>query len=130
MGSLQGFRCRQCRTELLARPPDRTGNPGAEGWAPPLLCCGLLLRPFPTDQVVSARLRRPRRACCPVCGYSVQIVVHPDGPLVCAACRRELVLPIEKNPGWARDGSAADLPGDDVAPPAPAAGSAAERVGG
>lgn len=122
MSSLRGFRCRRCRAEVLARSPEiRSGNPDAEGCLPPVLCCGQSLRPFPTDQLVSATLRRPRHTCCALCGYSLQIVVHPDGPLVCEVCRRELAVPTGKNSGPVRTGSVAVLCGNDVAPPAPVA---------
>lgn len=84
MGSIRGFRCRHCRAELLApaglRP--RRHGPGVS----PILCCGQPLRPLDTGQVLSAPLPRRRSARCPHCGTAVQIIVQPEGPLVCMPC--------------------------------------------
>ncbi len=87
----QGFRCRRCRAELLARPPEWVRD--AKDWTPPVLCCGLLLLRIPPEQVLSAWVPRGRHVCCPVCGISVQLVVKPHWPLRCATCRRALEVP-------------------------------------
>lgn len=100
MSSLQGFRCRRCRTEVLAKPPLRYRDRDATDWAPPVLCCGLWLSRLPPDQLLPdqtllEKLPARRQALCQRCGYSVQIVVRPDWPLVCAVCREELQTPTE-----------------------------------
>lgn len=90
MSRLQGFRCPRCRLELLVRRPAQLDDASAAGWTPPLVCCGLPLRPLPLDHVPALPRRSRRDARCPGCGYSVQIIVRPAGPLLCAACRQAL----------------------------------------
>lgn len=91
MASMQGFRCRQCRMELLAKP-DPARHLELTGWTPPILCCGQSLQPLTPDQVLSVPLPRRRLARCPRCGYQVRVVIHPVGALVCMLCQREFVL--------------------------------------
>jgi len=70
----------------------------ATTWTPPILCCDQPLRRLPADQIVAAVPSHGRQASCLRCGYSVRIVVHPTGALVCAVCRQELQTPAEALP--------------------------------
>ncbi len=90
MASVQGFRCGQCRGELLVakEPVDRVGR---RGWAPPVLCCGQSLRALEPDQSMIGVMGRRRIAGCPRCGYRVRLIVHPAGPLVCMLCQTDFV---------------------------------------
>ena len=94
MSSIQGFRCEQCRAELLA-PPVTTNLDGRPGWTPPVLCCGRPLRLLDTGQVLSATLLSRRLARCPRCGYQVRLIVQPMSPLVCRVCQTDFVIPGE-----------------------------------
>jgi hypothetical protein len=89
MGSIRGFRCGQCRGEVLATakwadPLDR------REWTPPLLCCGQLLQPLDVGQILFAIPPPRRKARCPRCGYAVQVVVHPARGLTCLNCQLAL----------------------------------------
>jgi hypothetical protein len=90
MGSIQGFRCGQCRAELLATLGSPTLN-GRLGWTPPVLCCGQPLRLLDTGQVLSAPMLLRRIAHCPRCRYLVRLVVQPMSPLVCVVCQTDFV---------------------------------------
>ena len=91
MGSILGFRCGQCRAELLAGPGP-ANHIGRPVYAPPVLCCGETLRLLDTGQVWSAPLIPRRVARCPRCGYQIRVIVHPAGPLVCVPCQRALII--------------------------------------
>jgi len=90
MSSIQGFRCGQCRAELLARPVATNLNIKS-GWTPPVLCCGQPLRLLDTGHVLSAPSLPCRIACCPRCGYQVRLVVQPLRPLACLICQTDFV---------------------------------------
>ncbi len=90
MGSIRGFRCDQCRAELLATSP--ADLIGRTAWIPPLLCCGKSLRALEPDQVLSSTLASRRVARCPRCGYTVRLIIHPAGSLVCLPCRTAFVI--------------------------------------
>ncbi len=109
MSSIQGFRCGQCRAELLATPVT-TNLSGRSGWTPPVLCCGQTLRLLDTGQVLSAPMLPRRMARCPRCGYQVRLVVQPMRPLVCVVCQTDFVT-LRGNP---------DRPEQSVAVVAPA----------
>ena len=94
MGSIQGFRCGQCRAEVLATPVTNNLD-GRLGWTPPVLCCGRPLRLLDTGEVLSATLLPRRIARCPRCGYQVRLIVQPTSPLVCMVCQTDLVTPGE-----------------------------------
>jgi DNA-directed RNA polymerase subunit RPC12/RpoP len=94
MGSIQGYRCGQCRAELLATPV-ATNHDDRPGWTPPVLCCGQPLRLLDTGQVLSASLLPRRPARCPRCGYQVRLIVQPMKPLVCMVCQTDFVAPGE-----------------------------------
>ncbi|MBI4198985.1 MAG: hypothetical protein HY535_00730 [Chloroflexi bacterium] len=91
MASIRGFRCAQCRAEVLA-----TAEPaaliGRSAWTPPLLCCGQPLKSLEADQVLSVLPTRRRVARCPRCGYKVRLVVHPAGSLVCMPCQTDFLI--------------------------------------
>jgi len=89
MGSIRGFRCGQCRGEVLAAAK-RNDPLDRREWTPPLLCCGQLLQSLDVDQILFAIPPPRRTARCPRCGYAVQVVVHPAGGLTCLSC--QLVL--------------------------------------
>jgi DNA-directed RNA polymerase subunit RPC12/RpoP len=91
MGSIRGFRCEQCRTELLAAP-DPARREHREEWVPRISCCGQPLKRLPPDQLASADLLPRRAARCPRCGYEVGLVVRPAGSLVCMVCRTDFVI--------------------------------------
>ena len=91
MGSIRGFRCGRCRGEVLATAK-RAGLVDRSDWSPPLLCCGQFLQPVEVGQVLSAAPPRRRRAWCPRCGYEVQVIVHPVGPLTCVSCQTDLLV--------------------------------------
>jgi DNA-directed RNA polymerase subunit RPC12/RpoP len=110
MSSLQGFRCRHCRMELLAQPPELVRHAVAD-WTPPITCCGSPLLRLPPEQVLGAQLPRRRRARCPRCGAEVRLIVHPDGPLACLICQREFALSFGERPAT----EAATLPGTEEA---------------
>ncbi len=90
MGSVQGFRCGQCRAEIPA-----TTRSGAPYWSVgpdrPVLCCGTPMRPLQLGQLPSLPLPRRRLLRCLRCGYSVWVIVQPVGALVCAGCQAECV---------------------------------------
>ncbi len=94
MGSIRGFRCGQCRAELLATrgPAAYTGKPE---WSPPLLCCGQPLQGMDPDQVLSVIPIRRRVARCPRCEYQVRLIVHPARSLVCMSCQTDLIVIIQ-----------------------------------
>ncbi len=96
MGSIQGFRCRECRTEILASPAlaDLRGH---KGWTPPVLCCGRPLVPISCDQILPTMLAVRRFVCCPSCGQRARLIVQPSGPLTCMICHAALVLVTEKD---------------------------------
>lgn len=90
MGSIQGFRCRRCRGEIVAsadpdHPLDRAVGP------PQVLCCGRPVRPVETAQVLSTSLPSRRIARCPGCGFQVRVIVRPEGPMLCRLCGREMI---------------------------------------
>ncbi len=91
MSSLRGFRCRQCRAEVLASGPATHTD-----WTPPILCCGAPLHPLSPDQILAeilvGVLAWGRVARCPRCGYRIRVVVHPSGPLVCRNCCTSLMI--------------------------------------
>src|SRR3974390_1315110 len=91
MGSIQGFRCGECRAELLATPVPTNLN-GRSGWTPPVLCCGQPLRPLDMGHVLSAPMISRRAARCPRCGYHVRLIVQPMGSLVCMVCQTDFVV--------------------------------------
>ena len=88
MGSIQEFRCRVCRAEILATA-ELGSFAGWTGGAPPVLCCG---RPLEPDQILAGLLTGRRVACCPRCGYKVRVIIHPAGPLVCMVCQTDFVI--------------------------------------
>jgi hypothetical protein len=91
MGGIRGFRCNQCHAELITgRSPG--GAQIAADRSPPILCCGHPLRALRPDEVVAAMPVRRQVAQCPRCGYVVDLVVHPPGPLVCVLCQIEFGL--------------------------------------
>jgi DNA-directed RNA polymerase subunit RPC12/RpoP len=91
MGKILGFRCKQCRAELLAMPEPGGVNPRT-GWTPPVLCCERPLRALEPDQILPSMLTLPGVARCPRCGYSVRLIVHPAASLVCMPCRKDFVI--------------------------------------
>lgn len=93
MGSIQGFRCGQCRGELLAN----ANLNGRLGWTPPVLCCEQTLRPLDPGHVLSAPMISRRIARCPRCGYQVRLIVQPMSPLVCMVCQTDFVM-LNENP--------------------------------
>jgi hypothetical protein len=96
MGSIQGFKCRDCRTEILASPTlrDLRGHPG---WTPPVLCCGKPLAPVDCDQILSTMLTIRRFAWCPLCRHRVRLIVQPFGVLTCMICQGPLVVLVDLN---------------------------------
>lgn len=104
MASLQGFRCRHCRMEILARPPERSQDRAA-GWTPPVACCGGPLQRLPSEQVLADLLFRRLRANCPRCEYEVQLIVPPVGPLHCLLCQQAFATSDEIR--WQEDVAAA-----------------------
>ncbi len=90
MSSIQGFRCGQCRAELLTT--SEPANLHRSGWTPPVLCCGQPLRPLDTGQVLSIPLVPRRVARCPRCSYKVCLIVQPISPLVCMVCQMDFVI--------------------------------------
>lgn len=89
MASIHAYSCRQCRAELLStrRPQGRATVPD-EGV--PVLCCGRPPKPLDAGHVLSTQVVRRRPARCARCAYAVDVVVHPEGSLVCASCRTPL----------------------------------------
>ncbi len=112
MGSIRGFRCMQCRAELLATT-EPAGLIGRTAWSPPVLCCGKPLRPLEPEQVLSSMLTRHRVARCPRCGYKVRLIVHPAGSLVCMPCQTDYDV-IGRNPCRADRATAPAEPAPDV----------------
>jgi hypothetical protein len=88
MGSIRGFRCGECRGEVLATAKQA----GRSEWVPPLLCCGHFLQPLDVGQILFATPPRRRAARCPRCGYEVRVIVHPAGALTCISCQADLVI--------------------------------------
>jgi len=91
VGSIHGFRCRECRTEVLASPA-LSDLREHRAWTPPVLCCGRALQPLDCDQIPPTMLALRRFAACPTCRQRVRLIVHPAGPLICMICHRELQL--------------------------------------
>ena len=99
MGNLRGFRCEQCRAEILAPVrPSSVVNEAA--WMPPVLCCGSPLRPLDSGEGLLASLPQRRFGRCPRCGYKIRIVVHSAGAFVCTLCRTEFVISDPPREGW------------------------------
>jgi hypothetical protein len=96
MGSIQGFRCRDCRTEILASPA-LTDLRGHRAWTPPVLCCGKPLVPVDSDQILPTMLAVRRFAWCPLCGHRVRLIVQPLTSITCMICRGPLVVLTEKD---------------------------------
>ncbi len=95
MSSLRGFRCQQCRAEVLA-----SGPAACTDWTPPILCCGAPLHPLSPDQILAeillGVLAHGRVARCPRCGYRIRVVVHPARRLVCRSCHTNLTIGAEE----------------------------------
>ena len=87
---IRGFRCGQCRAEVLVTSGPANGL-DRRRWSPPVLCCGKPLRQLDTSEVVSPLFAR-RRACCPQCGYQLLIVVHPAEGFVCQVCQKDFAI--------------------------------------
>ncbi|MFB3818625.1 MAG: hypothetical protein ACE147_13265 [Candidatus Methylomirabilales bacterium] len=96
MSSVQGYRCRECRTEIVASPSP-TDPRGGAGWLPPVLCCGRPLVPVDSDQILPTMLSLRRFAWCPPCGHRVRLIVQPPGAMTCMVCRGSLIVVIEKD---------------------------------
>jgi hypothetical protein len=96
MGSIQGFRCRSCRTEILASPAlaDLRGH---KAWTPPVFCCGRSLVPVEVDQILPTMLALRRFAWCPPCGQRLRLIVQPSGTLICMVCHARLVVVVERD---------------------------------
>ncbi len=91
MGSIRGFRCGQCRGEVLATAK-RTGPLDRSDWVPPLLCCGHFLQPLDVGQILLATPPRRRMARCPRCGFEVRVIIHPSSAFTCVSCQTDLVI--------------------------------------
>ncbi len=97
MGSIHGFRCRTCGTEIVASPT--LGDPlGRIHSASPVLCCGRPLASVDCDQIPATMLSVRRFAGCPLCGYRVRLIVQRSSSLTCTICFGPLVVLLEKDP--------------------------------
>jgi hypothetical protein len=96
MSSVQGYRCRECRTEIVASPA-QTDPRGRTEWRPPVLCCGQPLVPVDSDQILPTMLSLRRFAWCPPCGQRVRLIVQPLGAMTCMRCGGSLIVVIEKD---------------------------------
>jgi DNA-directed RNA polymerase subunit RPC12/RpoP len=94
MGSLQAYRCKRCRTEVVAATRS-AGHPASGPRSPQLLCCGEPLKSLAIDSVQGGEIPKRRFARCPRCGYRVQLVMQPLGPLVCLPCQMEMIVLVE-----------------------------------
>ncbi len=96
MGSIQGFRCMTCQTEILASPG--LGDPwGDSGSTPPVLCCGKRLTPVDCDQILPTMLSVRRFAWCPLCNQRVRLIVQRSSSLTCTICYGPLMVLLEKD---------------------------------
>lgn len=100
MGSIRGFRCAQCRAEILA--PVRPGRVASEAaWTPPVLCCGSPLRLVDSGEGSLASLPQRRFGRCPRCGYEFRVVLHSAGAFVCTLCQTDFVISNPQREGQA-----------------------------
>ncbi len=95
MGSMRAFRCQRCRAEMLARVHSLRAGIRAAGM-PSILCCGVPVRAAEPEAVLgdilTGALAQGRAAHCPCCGFSIRLVVHPLGRLVCRDCRVDFLI--------------------------------------
>jgi hypothetical protein len=96
MSSVQGYRCRECRTEIVASPSAAQLG-GRIEWTPPVLCCGQPLLPVDSDQILPTMLTLRRFAWCPPCGHRVRLIVQPLGAMTCMVCGGSLIVVVEKD---------------------------------